>query len=237
MEKKTNDQIKPKGFYVNLEWDESILDLDNVEAGQLFKNMFNYLLERELIETSKTVTVMSKMAVFPTLNFNVAKYQKTVERNRENGKKGGRKGLLSDTEKPNQTQKNPVGYSGNPEEAKDRVKEKDIDKEREIVKENDKPKLRPNESIKESENETLKKFKKLVELDITRIIDREDKNYIIMAKTLVNELGWDNFFQIILGNDRKEATQLFLSLNLPDLEPMALEVRKHHLFFLNKLVK
>ena len=244
MKKYNENEIKPQGFFVNLNWDEAIQELDDVEAGQMFKNMFHYLLERKLIETSRIVNMISKMTVFPTLEYNVEKYQKMVERNRKNGKAGGRKKDLSKTpEEPSETQKNPVGYSGNPEEAKDKA----IDKVRDIVKEidteidNDTEKEIATGRIKETDPRFrifyLKKFKNLLDVIPDSLSNQDDRAYVQRANYLQRKLGPEIFSKLIFEPQSEEA-QKFINSTEFKLKSSDIEfVRYHMVGYLRRLVK
>lgn len=248
MKNYNENEIKPQGFFVNLNWDEAIQELDDVEAGQMFKNMFHYLLERNLIETSRIVNMISKMTVFPTLEYNVEKYQKMVERNRKNGKSGGRKKDLGKTpEEPIETQKNPVGFSGNLEEAKDKAIDKAIDKVRDIVKEidteidNDTEKEIATGRIKETDPRFrifyLKKFKNLLDVLPDSLTNQDDCTYVQRANHLHRKLGPEIFSKLIFEPQSEEAQEIIndpeFKLNLSDLD----FVRYHMVGYLRRLVK
>lgn len=68
--------------------------------------------------------------VEPLLKSDLSKYENVVERNRQNGKSGGR------PKKPTTTQENPLGYLETQDNPKN-LKEKEIEKEKEIDKEKD----------------------------------------------------------------------------------------------------
>ena len=208
--------------------------------------MFNYLLEKELIETSKIVSVISKMTVFPTLEYNIDKYKKTVVRNRENGKLGGRKkDQNKNPEEPSLTQKNPVGFSWNPEEAKDkdkeRAKDKVIDKERDkfidigiaTEKENDKI----IDEFTESCKTYLEQFKKLVQLNLDQITEYEERFFYVEVTELVKKLGWDKFFQIILIASKEDVPSLLNSFQIENEENTIRDIRRNFFYFFKKMIK
>ena len=258
METNNNNEIKPKGFFVNLEWDITIQDMEDVEAGQMFKNMFNYLNNRDLIETSKVVAAICKMAVFPTLDFNTEKYQKVVERNRNNGKLGGRKkdlplGSLNST----LTQQNPVEFLGNPEQPKERDIVKVIDRDivkvidrdivkvidRDIVKviDRDIAKYKENENnietVNEKEVDDYSKFRQIILLDVDQIKDPESRYFVLGVKGLVDKLGWDKFFQIIFEYSIEEVKPFLKSNNIEEQEYTVLNIRRDHIYYMGKLIK
>lgn len=112
-----------KGFWAPIE------ALDNDALGRLFRALYEYQLHGT-IETDPDI----KMAFMFFLNqFKVdeKKYQKIVERNRGNGKKGGRpKKNPDEPKKPNGLFGNPENPK-NPSEPKKADKDKDKDKDKE----------------------------------------------------------------------------------------------------------
>jgi len=88
----------------------AIEELSYEEKGKLFDSIFLYSMEKETVE----MTGETKMAfnfIKQSLDLDTSKYESIVERNRINGKKGGRP----------KNQENPVGYletQDNPEEPK-----------------------------------------------------------------------------------------------------------------------
>ena len=99
--------------------------------------VYEFLLVLERFNEKKDLNLPEYMLDFwdqvePLLLSDSIKYENVVERNRENGKSGGR------PKKPTVTQENPLGFletHDNPKNLKE--KEKDIDKEKEIDKEID----------------------------------------------------------------------------------------------------
>jgi hypothetical protein len=267
MKVNNNEEIKPKGFFVKLDWDEPIQELDDAEAGQLLKNMFNYSFDRELMETTKLVKIISKMTVFPTLEFNLEKYQKVVERNRKNGQLGGRKKVENvNIEQPKETQKNPLGVSGiplgstglsvsysgltqmNPEQAKDKVKE--IDR----VIENDISKAKENEnnrtieipieiskqsmaSLAEFRNQNKEKFKILYQMNIDEIYNKELLEYHNEVKRLVDKIGWDKLYELFIYNSTDELPALISKYQFEDDENAILYIKKNMFHVLVRMVK
>jgi hypothetical protein len=267
MKATNNEEIKPKGFFVKLDWDEPIQELDDAEAGQLLKNMFNYSFERELMETTKLVKIISMMTVFPTLEFNRDKYQKVVERNRKNGQLGGRKKVENiNIEKPKEIPKNPLGISGihlgstglsvssseltqkNPEQAKDKEKdtvkviEKDRSKDRE--NENNRTIEIPIEISKkglakaaEFRNQNKEKFKKLYQMNTDEINNKELLEYHNSVKRLVDNIGWDILYELFIYNSIEELPALIAKYQFEDEENAILYIKMNISNILFKMVK
>ena len=133
---KNETELKPKGIFFKMDWDEMIMDLEDESVGKMIKNAYNYLNDRELVEMDKMESKLFKHVIVPVLNFNNEKYQKQVEHNRRVAPKGGRKSKTEETQTNPmgiiETQNIPSGSFTNPENPKDRdkekVKERDIEK-------------------------------------------------------------------------------------------------------------
>lgn len=100
-----------------------IQSLTDEQAGQLFKVITHYADTGETLEMAPIVEV----AFHPfklSIDRGEQQYQVIVDRNRENGKKGGRPKKAENPEKPkkpsglNNNPKNPDGFSKNPEKPK-----------------------------------------------------------------------------------------------------------------------
>jgi hypothetical protein len=126
---KNETELKPKGIFFKMDWDEMITDLEDESVGKMIKNAYNYLNDRELIEMDKMESKLFKHVIIPVLNFNNEKYQKQVEHNRRVAPKGGRKPKTEETQiNPMgiiETQNIPSGSFTNPENPKDKDRDKD----------------------------------------------------------------------------------------------------------------
>ena len=91
-------------FILYLEQQEVFEMLTDEEAGKLIKAIFEYEKTGQVVNLDKSLQI-AFIPIRSALDRNKEKYDKVVERNRENGKKGGRP-------------KNPVGYLGNEEKPK-----------------------------------------------------------------------------------------------------------------------
>ena len=90
-----------KSFLFYQSWKTQIDILDDSELRKFINNLLSYHDGGEVVLESKYDKLLWN-GVLPGLEVNNLKYQKTIERNRENGKKGGRpKKEAAETEKPN----------------------------------------------------------------------------------------------------------------------------------------
>jgi hypothetical protein len=223
MEKET--ELKPKGIHFKMDWDEMIMDLEDASVGKMIKNVYNYLNDRELIEMDKMETMLFKHTIKPVLEYNAEKYLKQVEHNRRVATKGGRK------TKSEETQTNPLGLietrnipSGsftNPENPKD----KDRNKDKVIDIEKDKTR------------EDINKMKKIVELDLEKIKDAVEYNFIIKVRELVKTLSWARFDLLIFNTRNEDVENLLIQFNEPGCLQGIIDVKEHYSYFLNSLIK
>lgn len=114
--------IKMPNFILSLKNRKSVLRLTDEEAGQLFKLLFNYA-DNENFEPDEKVypnsVLMMYDSMIPVIDENREKYIRKVERNRQNGKKGGAPVGNQNAQKTTQnnptvektTQNNPLGVN------------------------------------------------------------------------------------------------------------------------------
>jgi hypothetical protein len=224
---KNETELKPKGIFFKMDWDEMITDLEDESVGKMIKNAYNYLNDRELVEMDKMESKLFKHVIIPVLNFNNEKYQKQVEHNRRVAPKGGRK------PKTEETQINPMGIiethnipSGSftkPENPKDRDKEKI--KERDIEK--DKTRIRLE----------IEKMKKLVDIDLKTIKVEEEIDFSINVKELVRILNWSRFELLIFYTSVKDVEGLLTEYDKMGCLQGILEIKEHYSYYLDTIIK
>ncbi len=135
-----------KSFLFYHSWKTQIDILDDYELRKFINNLISYHNNGEVVLESKEDKLLWS-GVLPALEVNNLKYQKTIERNRENGKKGGRpKKVAAESEKPN-------GFIENPNETDGFIeKPKKPDNSKEII---DKSKRKIQNSEKTRDNREM----------------------------------------------------------------------------------
>ena len=220
-------ELKPKGILFKMDWDEMIMDLEDVSVGKMIKNSYNFLNDRELIEMDKIETMLFKHTIRPVLEYNAEKYQMQVEHNRRVATKGGRKPKSEETQANPmgliETQNIPSGSFINPENPKDkdRVKDKGIDIEK------DKSRTR----------EDINKMKKIVELDLEKIKDDAEYNFIIKVRELVKRLSWARYELLIFSTRIEDVENLLIEFNELGCLQGVLDIKEHYPYFLNSIIK
>ena len=224
---KNETELKPKGIFFKMDWDEMIMDLEDESVGKMIKNAYNYLNDRELIEMDKMESKLFKHVIIPVLNFNNEKYQKQVEHNRRVAPKGGRKPKTEETQTNPmgiiETQNIPSGSFTNPENPKD--KDKDKVKERDIEKDKTRTRLE------------IEKMKKLVDIDLKTIKVEEEIDFSINVKELVRILNWSRFELLIFYTSVKDVGGLLTEYDKPGCLQGILKIKEHYTYFLDKIIK
>ena len=224
---KNETELKPKGIFFKMDWDELIMDLEDESVGKMIKNAYNYLNDRELVEMDKMESKLFKHVIVPVLNFNNEKYQKQVEHNRRVAPKGGRKPKTEETQTTPmgiiETQNIPSGSFTNPENPKDRDKEKV--KERDIEKDKTRTRLE------------IEKMKKLVDIDLKTIKVEEEIDFSINVKELVRILNWSRFELLIFYTSVKDVEGLLTEYDKPGCLQGILGIKEHYSYFLDTIIK
>ena len=99
--------------------------LSDEQAGRLIKIIFEYSEDGTVQEVNDPMLKVALPPIIAAMNRACEKYKAVVQRNKENGAKGGRP-----SKKPSGLSKNPVGYSGNPKKPTGNPKKPDSDRER-----------------------------------------------------------------------------------------------------------
>lgn len=218
-------ELKPKGIHFKMDWDEMIMDLEDTSVGKLIKNSYNYLKNRELIEMDKMETMLFKHTIRPVLEYNADKYQKQVEHNRQVATKGGRKPKTEESQTNPlgliETQNIPSGSFTNPENPKDIVKDKSIDKEKDKVR----------------TRLEIDKMKKLVELNIKNLTSNDEIDFTVNVMELVRILGWTRFEILIFHTNEKEIESLLSEYNELGCLQGILNAKDNYSYFLDTIIK
>ncbi len=224
---KNETELKPKGIFFKMDWDEMIMDLEDESVGKMIKNAYNYFNERELVDMDKMESKLFKHVIVPVLNFNNEKYQKQVEHNRRVAPKGGRKPKTEETQTNPmgiiETQNIPSGSFTNPENPKDRDKEKV--KERDIEKDKIRTRLE------------IEKMKKLVDIDLKTIKVEEEIDFSINVKELVRILNWSRFELLIFYTSVMDVEGLLTEYDKPGCLQGILDIKEHYSYFLDTIIK
>jgi len=225
---KNQTELKPKGIHFKMDWDEMIMDLDDVSVGKMIKNAYNYLNGRELIEMDKLEGMLFKHTIRPVLNFNTERYSQVCNHNAEISQLGV---AAKKQKKLNQTQVNllgsvinqdyPSGKLIDPENPKDRDRVKDIDIEK------DKTRTRLE----------IDKMKELVEIDLKTIKVEEEINFSINVKELVRILNWSRFEILIFYTSIKDVEGLLTEYDKLGCLQGILDVKEQYSYFLDTIIK
>jgi hypothetical protein len=228
---KNETELKPKGIFFKMDWDEMIMDLEDESVGKMIKNAYNYFNERELVDMDKMESKLFKHVIVPVLNFNNEKYQKQVEHNRRVAPKGGRKPKTEETQTNPmgiiETQNIPSGSFTNPENPKDRDKEKDKEKVKERDIEKDKTRIRLE----------IEKMKKLVDIDLKTIQVEEEIDFSINVKELVRILNWTRFELLIFYTSVNDVEGLLIEYGKLGCLQGILNIKEHYSYFLDAIIK
>jgi len=226
---KNETELKPKGIFFKMDWDEMIMDLEDESVGKMIKNAYNYLNDRELIEMDKIETMLFKHTIRPVLEYNAEKYQKQVEHNRRVAPKGGRKPKTEETQTNPmgiiETQNIPSGSFTNPENPKDKDRDKEKVKERDIEKDKTRTRLE------------IEKMKKLVDIDLKTIKVEEEINFSINVKELVRILNWSRFVLLIFYTSVKDVEGLLTEYDKLGCLQGILDIKEHYSYYLGTIIK
>ena len=226
---KNETELKPKGIFFKMDWDEMIMDLEDESVGKMIKNAYNYLNGRELIEMDKIATMLFKHTIRPVLEYNAEKYQKQVEHNRRVAPKGGRKPKTEETQTNPmgiiETQNIPSGSFTNPENPKDKDRDKEKVKERDIEKDKTRTRLE------------IEKMKKLVDIDLKTIKVEEEIDFSINVKELVRILNWSRFELLIFYTSVKDVEGLLTEYDKLGCLQGILDIKEHYSYYLDTIIK
>ena len=220
---KNETELKPKGIFFKMDWDEMIMDLDEVSVGKMIKNAYNYLNARELLEMDRMEAMLFKHTIIPVLEYNAVKYQKLVEHNRRVAPKGGRKPKTEEIQTNRvgliETLTIPSGSFANPKNPKDKNKVKGIEK--------DKSRTRLE----------IDKMKKLVDVDLKTIKVEEEINFTINVKELVRILNWTRFELLVFYTSEKDVEGLLTEYDKLGCLQVILDIKEHYSYFLDTIIK
>ncbi len=208
----------PPNILMKVSWAKQLRFLTVEDKAAVFTNMFNYYTGDALVEMNPVAEMFFATAT-ELFDYNINKYEDTVKLNRIKGKKGGRP--------PKETRNNPTGLLENP----NNLKEKEKDKAKAIDKANEKEIDKPDIRIEKE------KFRKIAEIDFRTIPDMESKYFCYDVLELVEKLGWARFDLLMFGAGAKEVPEVLNDFNLIELEPIITKTKRSYNFYFNKLLK
>ena len=208
----------PPQILMKVSWSKHLKFLTVEDKAAVFTNMFNYYTGDALVEMNPVAEMFFATAT-ELFDYNINKYEDTVKLNRIKGKKGGRP--------PKETRNNPTGLLENPNNLKEKVK----DKAKEIVKE--KEIVIDSSSIKQYQN----KIRKIIEIDFRSLPDQQSKFFCYDVIELVEKLGWARFDVIMFGTALKDLAGVLIDFDLIELEAAAAKTKKSYNFYIDKLIK
>jgi len=183
-EKEKREIMDKESFILFLEHEEIFSSLTDKQAGQLIKAIFEYERTKEIPQLDRILKV-AFVTIKKILDKNREKYIERCEKNKENGKKGGRPKKEKKTE---QNPNKPNGFSENRTKAKKADNEYEYDNDIKIDDSNkyitqlglDKFKA---EALPEKAQEQVMLYKKII------MILYRDKREDILEKLTINILS------------------------------------------------
>jgi hypothetical protein len=229
--KNQSKEIQVSNILLKINWASSIELLNDKERSSILTNIFNYHTDKPLVKLSKSANMLFS-SMIEVFEFNKVRYQKKVEANIENGKKGGRM-------KKNPT--NPNGLIENPENPKEKDKSKGIDRDIVTVTDEDTERDISTGRIKETdprfEKYYMQKFIELLNINPDSLSDRDERMYAQRANHYHRKLGPENFSKLIFQFKSEDAKVLIDQYDLENNLDTFDFIRYNMIGYLRKLVK
>ena len=164
-------------FIFYRDWSDVISNFDTDVQLEIYQSIVEYAFNGSIIEMQPT-TMIAFGFIKPQIDRDTKKYNAIIERNRENGKYGGR------PKKPNK----PNGIFGNPKNL-----DNDNDNDNDNESENDLKELSPDSELKKIE-------------EVFSIIDQDKdwKNRVIKYHKLKSEIQLDSFIDTFYSKLKSE---------------------------------
>jgi hypothetical protein len=86
-----------RSFISYLDWGSTFDELDDAEAGQLIKHLFDYVRDKNPVSPSKLITIAFEH-IKQDLKRDLKKWENYIEKQRVNGEKGGRPKITQKTQ-------------------------------------------------------------------------------------------------------------------------------------------
>ena len=195
--------MQKKSFILHLDSLDVFDDLNNQEAGELIKTIIKYQrlkhdgITFDLSEIDNTLIRVAFKPFKAQFDRDYEKYLSIVERNKLNGKSGGRP-------KKTETQNNPVGKSGflknpkKPDNDNDNIKDNDNKKENNIILTDNSTDNKQNNIIEKKEIKNISKYNSTSNNDIFSISKKEEEK----------EKDWRKDFNVYLSELHEEVDKI-----------------------------
>lgn len=195
--------MQKKSFILHLDSLDVFDDLNNQEAGELIKTIIKYQrlkhdgMSFDLSEIDNTLIRVAFKPFKAQFDRDYEKYLSIVERNKLNGKNGGRP-------KKTETQNNPVGKSGffknpkKPDNDNDNIKDNDNKKENNIILIDNSTDNKQNNIIEKKEIKNISKYNSTSNNDIFSISKKEEGK----------EKDWRKDFNVYLSELHEEVDKI-----------------------------
>ena len=207
--------MQKKSFILHLDSLDVFNDLNNQEAGELIKTIIKYQrlkhdgMSFDLSEIDNTLIRVAFKPFKAQFDRDYEKYLSIVERNKLNGKSGGRPKKTETQNNPVgflETQNNPVGKSGffkNPKKPdndndNDNIKDNDNKKENNIILTDNSTDNKQNNIIEKKEIKNISKYNSTSNNDIFLISKKEEEK----------EKDWRKDFNVYLSELHEEVDKI-----------------------------
>lgn len=202
--------MQKKSFILHLDSLDVFDDLNNQEAGELIKTIIKYQrlkhdgMSFDLSEIDNTLIRVAFKPFKAQFDRDYEKYLSIVERNKLNGKSGGRPKKTETQNNPvgfSETQNNPNGFFKNPKKPdndNDNIKDNDNKKENNIILTDNSTDNKQNNIIEKKEIKNISKYNSTSNNDIFLISKKEEEK----------EKDWRKDFNVYLSELHEEVDKI-----------------------------
>ena len=215
---KKGKEIKMKGIYFKMDWDELMMDLDDVSVGKMVKNAYNHMYKRELSDMDQMEYKLFRHIILPVLDYNSERYLEVCEHNAAISRSGVE---AKKQKKLNEIQVNPSGSGDNQNYPSGKLNNPEYPKER------DKTKIKLD----------IDKMEKIVELDLKNINNEKEIDFCIKVKEAVKILDWSRFKLLIFHTDEKDVEIILSEIDKQYCFQGILDIKTLYPFLLDNIIK
>ena len=202
--------MQKKSFILHLDSLDVFDDLNNQEAGEMIKTIIKYQrlkhdgMSFDLSEIDNTLIRVAFKPFKAQFDRDYEKYLSIVERNKLNGKSGGRPKKTETQNNPvgfSETQNNPNGFFKNPKKPdndNDNIKDNDNKKENNIILTDNSTDNKQNNIIEKKEIKNISKYNSTSNNDIFLISKKEEEK----------EKDWRKDFNVYLSELHEEVDKI-----------------------------